>query len=270
MKKNGKDMVRKYRNWSIGSTVIAFVAIAVMAWELLSRPEFMFLGHNFQVTQGMLIAGLMMGGLFWMIIEIFTPPGKNVVDLLARPFVGFIAGAFIGGFYGYEFNFGAYVILPAHNGNLGAQIELVGIFFAFVVFVLNAAWSHNKSYRGTIKSGNGGSAAIMLPFASSAGSTLSGNGIVTDIWNLIYGFLSSIIQSVGTAFGGLITSIGTSFGDIVNAWVNGHGSAPGVVSGGMMGPLLAIVSMGATFIVGYFMLDFMDIGKDVAEAETEL
>ena len=260
--------VGKYRNWDIGSLVIAAIAVAVMAWELLSRPVFMFQGHEFQVTQGMLAGGLLFGGLVWMIIEIYTPAGKGIVDLIARPFVGFAVGAFIGGFYGYEFSFGAYVILPAHNGNLGAQIELLGIFLAFAVFVLNAAWSHSRSY---LRGGKRGKAAMfMLPFASSSGSTLSGSGIVTSIWNLIYGFLSSIVKSVGTAFGGVITSMGTSFGDIVNAWVNGNGSAPGVVSGGMMGPLLAVVSLGATFIVGYFMLDFVDVGKDVAEAETEL
>ena len=258
MKKNGKDMVRKYRNWSIGSTVIAFVAIAVMAWELLSRPEFMFLGHNFQVTQGMLIAGLMMGGLFWMIIEIFTPPGKNVVDLLARPFVGFIAGAFIGGFYGYEFNFGAYVILPAHNGNLGAQIELVGVFLAFVVFVLNAAWSHNKSYQGRMKSGNGKSAAIMMPFA-----TISASGIFQSIWNLIMGFISSIINSISGAAGTLISSIASSLGGIVSGW------SKAAAAYGIWGPLMAIISLGVAFIVGGFMLDMTDAFKDVGEIESE-
>ena len=258
MKKNGKDMVRKYRNWSVGSTVIAFVAIAVMAWELLSRPEFMFLGHNFQVTQGMLIAGLMMGGLFWMIIEIFTPPGKNVVDLLARPFVGFIAGAFIGGFYGYEFNFGAYVILPAHNGNLGAQIELVGIFLAFVVFVLNAAWSHNKSYQGTIKSGNGKSAAIMMPFA-----TISASGIFQSIWNLIMGFITNIMDSISGAAGTLISSIGSSLGGIVSGW------SKAAAAYGIWGPLMAIISLGVAFIVGGFMLDMTDAFKDVGEIESE-
>ena len=258
MKKNGKDMVRKYRNWSVGSTVIAFVAIAVMAWELLSRPEFMFLGHSFQVTQGMLIAGLMMGGLFWMIIEIFTPPGKNVVDLLARPFVGFIAGAFIGGFYGYEFNFGAYVILPAHNGNLGAQIELVWIFLAFVVFVLNAAWSHNKSYQGTIKSGNGKSAAIMMPFA-----TISASGIFQSIWNLIMGFITNIMDSISSAAGTLISSIGSSLGGIVSGW------SKAAAAYGIWGPLMAIISLGVAFIVGGFMLDMTDAFKDVGEIESE-
>ena len=259
MKKNGKDMVRKYRNWSIGSTVIAFVAIAVMAWELLSRPEFMFLGHNFQVTQGMLIAGLMMGGLFWMIIEIFTPPGKNVVDLLARPFVGFIAGAFIGGFYGYEFNFGAYVILPAHNGNLGAQIELVGVFLAFVVFVLNAAWSHNKSYQGRMKSGNGKSAAIMMPFA-----TISASGIFQSIWNLIMGFITNIMDSISSAAGTLISSIGSSLGGIVSGW------SKAAAAYGIWGPLMAIISLGVAFIVGGFMLDMTDAFKDVGEIESEV
>ena len=258
MKKNGKDMVRKYRNWSVGSTVIAFVAIAVMAWELLSRPEFMFLGHSFQVTQGMLIAGLMMGGLFWMIIEIFTPPGKNLIDLLARPFVGFIAGAFIGGFYGYEFNFGAYVILPAHNGNLGAQIELVGIFLAFVVFVLNAAWSHNKSYQGTIKSGNGKSAAIMMPFA-----TISASGIFQSIWNLIMGFIKNIMDSISSAAGTLISSIGSSLGGIVSGW------SKAAAAYGIWGPLMAIISLGVAFIVGGFMLDMTDAFKDVGEIESE-
>ena len=259
MKKNGKDMVRKYRNWSIGSTVIAFVAIAVMAWELLSRPEFMFLGHSFQVTQGMLIAGLMMGGLFWMIIEIFTPPGKNVVDLLARPFVGFIAGAFIGGFYGYEFNFGAYVILPAHNGNLGAQIELVGVFLAFVVFVLNAAWSHNKSYQGRMKSGNGKSAAIMMPFA-----TISASGIFQSIWNLIMGFITNIMDSISSAAGTLISSIGSSLGGIVSGW------SKAAAAYGIWGPLMAIISLGVAFIVGGFMLDMTDAFKDVGEIESEV
>ena len=259
MKNNGKDMVRKYRNWSVGSTVIAFVAIAVMAWELLSRPEFMFLGHNFQVTQGMLIAGLMMGGLFWMIIEIFTPPGKNVVDLLARPFVGFIAGAFIGGFYGYEFNFGAYVILPAHNGNLGAQIELVGVFLAFVVFVLNAAWSHNKSYQGRMKSGNGKSAAIMMPFA-----TISASGIFQSIWNLIMGFIKNIMDSISSAAGTLISSIGSSLGGIVSGW------SKAAAAYGIWGPLMAIISLGVAFIVGGFMLDMTDAFKDVGEIESEV
>ena len=265
MKTDGKDMVRKYRNWSVGSTVIALVAIAVMAWELLSRPEFMFLGHNFQVTQGMLIAGLMMGGLFWMIIEIFTPPGKNLIDLLARPFVGFIAGAFIGGFYGYEFNFGAYVILPAHNGNLGAQVELLGIFLAFVVFVLNAAWSHNKSYRGVVKDvngGNGKSAAIMIPFTAT--TTISASGIFQSIWNLIMGFISNIMNSISGAAGTLISSIGSSLGGIVSGW------ADAAAAYGIWGPMMAIISLGVAFIVGGFMLDLTDAFKDIGEVESEV
>ena len=262
MKTGGKQMVRKYRNWSVGSTVIALAAIAVMAWELLSRPEFMFLGHDFQVTQGMLIAGLMMGGLFWMIIEIFTPPGKNVADLLARPFVGFIAGAFIGGFYGYEFNFGAYVILPAHNGNVGAQVELMGIFVAFAVFVLNAAWSHNKSYRGRIRSGNGRSAAIMMPFTAT--TTISASGIFQSIWNLIMGFISNIMNSISGAAGTLISSIGSSLGGIVSGW------ADAAAAYGIWGPMMAIISLGVAFIVGGFMLDMTDAFKDIGEVESEV
>ena len=194
--KNGRYKTARYRNWSVGSVVIALAAIAVMAWEVLSRPTFMFLGHDFQVTQGMVVAGLMMGGLFWMMIEIFTPPGKNIFDLLARPFIGFAAGAFIGGFYGYEFNFGAYVILPAHSGNFGAQLELLGIFLAFAVFVLNAAWSHNRSYRSI--AGNRQSASMVMPLAAT---TISASGIFQDIWNLIFGFVKSIFSSISAAAG---------------------------------------------------------------------
>ena len=48
-------------------------------------------------------------------VELFTPLGKNVEDLLIRIIPAFIVGAFPGGLRRYMFNFGKYAIEPTFN-----------------------------------------------------------------------------------------------------------------------------------------------------------
>ena len=130
--------------FDVGALVIAVIAITAMLVTYLVPPQFMIFNQKLVVTQGIIIPGLLVGAFLWGIIEIYTSRGKGKIDVILRPLLGFFIGAFIGGYLGYEFNFGQYIIVPAFHLNLYALYEFAAIFIAYVMFIIEAAWWHNK------------------------------------------------------------------------------------------------------------------------------
>ncbi len=132
------------KGFDVGALVVAVIAITTMLVVYLVPPQLTIFNHRLVVTQGIIVPGLLVGALLWGIIEIYTSRGKGKIDVILRPLLGFFIGAFIGGYLGYEFNFGQYIIVPAFHLNLYALYEFVAIFIAYVMFIIEAAWWHNK------------------------------------------------------------------------------------------------------------------------------
>ena len=130
--------------FDVGAIVVAVIAIMTMLVVYLVPPQLTIFNHRLVVTQGIIVPGLLVGALLWGIIEIYTSRGKGKVDVILRPLLGFIIGVLLGGYLGYEFNFGQYIIVPAFHLNLYALYEFVAIFIAYVMFIIEAAWWHNK------------------------------------------------------------------------------------------------------------------------------
>ena len=131
--------------FDVGALVIAVIAITAMLVIYLVPPQLTIFNHKLVVTQGIIIPGLLIGAFLWGVIEIYTSRGKSKVDVVVRPLLGFFIGVILGGYLGYEFNFGQYIIVPAFHLNIYAMYEFVAIFIAYVMFVIEAAWWHNKA-----------------------------------------------------------------------------------------------------------------------------
>ena len=130
--------------FDVGALVIAVIAITTMLVVYLVPPQLTIFNHRLVVTQGIIVPGLLVGAFLWGVIEIYTSRGKGKIDVILRPLLGFIIGVLLGGYLGYEFNFGQYIIVPAFHLNLYARYECVAIFIADVMFIREAAWWHNK------------------------------------------------------------------------------------------------------------------------------
>ncbi len=147
MSKNRKNQNRN-GNWSISASIIAAIATMSLIAVFFAKPVLVADGNTFVVTEGSIIPGIIVGMAFWLMVEMFTPPGKGIVILLARVVPAFMAGMFIGGIMGILFNFGRYLIIPAYYGNQGAMFDGFAIVVFGVATVWHAAWLHNKSYTG--------------------------------------------------------------------------------------------------------------------------
>lgn len=134
------------RNWDLGAVVVALIATGLFLLALLSKPQVVILNHTVVVTQGLVVPAILVGALFWAMIEVLTKPGEGILDLIVRSVVGFVVGGLVGGLMGYTFNFGDYLLAPAFAGNYGAIWELVAILFLGIVLVWDAAWSHSRQY----------------------------------------------------------------------------------------------------------------------------
>lgn len=130
--------------FDVGALVVAVIAITMMLVVYVVPPQFTVFNHKLIVTQGLIIPGLLVGAFLWGVVEVYTTHGKGKADVILRPLVGFIIGILIGGTLGYLFNFGQYIIVPAFHLNIYALYEFVAIFIAYVMFVIEAAWWHNK------------------------------------------------------------------------------------------------------------------------------
>lgn len=138
----------KHKNWDLGSVIVALLGTILIMVTFLSHPHIEVLHHQIIFTQGIVASALIMGATFWLLIELFTPPGTTIIDLLARIVPAFVIGGLLGGFLGYEYHFGSYVLQPALSGNPNALLFLFSSMVAALAIIWNAAWSHSHGFRG--------------------------------------------------------------------------------------------------------------------------
>lgn len=130
-----------------GSVIIAAISILAILVALFIKPSFVLLGHTLIVTEGIVVPAIFLGGLIWAMIEMTSTTVKKSSTLIYHALGGYLLGAIIGGFLGFYFAFGQYLLIPAFHGNIGAIYELFAIFFAFVLFVWSAAWASSKDFK---------------------------------------------------------------------------------------------------------------------------
>ena len=199
-KKVSKSKVKlKWNNpsWSIGAIIVALISTFLVAVALLSRPDIFIYKGIPVITQGIVAPAIIMGVIFWSLIEYFTPPGKNIADLLVRIIPAFVIGGFFGGYLGYEFQFGAYVLVPAFDGNVRALFFLASVLIAALVITWNAAWAHTHGFRGQKSQG-----AHSLP-GKESGTHKGSRGILAL---LIIFLVFLMIVPVGAQIGSVISS----------------------------------------------------------------
>ena len=149
MAKRTRGKIRStYGNWGVGAIIIAAIASISVIALMFGKPTFAIFGNTYVITEGAIIPGVIMGSAFWLLVEMFTSPGKGKLDLLARFIPAFIIGMFVGGIFGLLFHFGRYVLLPIYYGNEAAVFDGIAIIVFALVTVWNAAWMHTRSYTG--------------------------------------------------------------------------------------------------------------------------
>jgi hypothetical protein len=143
----GNNMYRvNATRWDLAAVIFATIMILVELAALFVHPEISLVFGSAFVSQAIFAFGFLTGAMFWAMIELLTPARKHFTDLLVRFFGAFIIGFFVGGFLAYYFQFGQYILVPAMSGNMLALFELLGVFFVFVVLIIDAAWAHNKTF----------------------------------------------------------------------------------------------------------------------------
>ena len=84
------------RNWDFGAVIVALLGTFLLLVSLLSRPQIVILHHSVVITQGLVAPAIIMGAIVWSIIELFTPPGRTLEDLLIRIIPAFVIGGVVG------------------------------------------------------------------------------------------------------------------------------------------------------------------------------
>ncbi len=132
--------------WDISAVIFATIVAFIELFLLFIKPQTTIVLGSLFVMQGVMAFAMLTGAFFWAIVELLTPARRSILDLLVRFFGSFILGFFVGGFLAYYFHFGQYVLIPLSAGNLLALYLTLGIFFVFVVLIVDAAWAHNKTF----------------------------------------------------------------------------------------------------------------------------
>ena len=253
--------------------IVGFFWILMIAVSMFSRPTFTIVNHVVVFNQGVIAPALLMGTIFWAIIELFTPPGTKLLHLLVRSFVGFLFGIIIGGFMGYEFNFGQYVLQAALSGGNGpALYYLVSIFIFGCVIVADASWAHRKAFvKGAVsaykKIGSRKRAYGFIPLAlvhpmSTSSSTVSGMTIFNQIWSALYTYLIiPIMQGAGNMFTGIFSGFTLGLDEMFAQWGFSLGTY------GIWGPLMVVISISFALMIGYLIFDVIGIERDVLGGE---
>ncbi|MEM3905251.1 MAG: hypothetical protein QXZ17_00045 [Nitrososphaerota archaeon] len=138
---------------SLGAIIIAAFLSILLFVSYVSRPDIAVVKGVPVITQGLLVPAILIGVVIWGLVEYSTPPGKGIVDLVARFIVAFVVGGFVGGYLGYEFSFGAYVLTPAFSGNMYAEFFLIITFLAVFSLIWTVAWAHTHGFKGIKSSG---------------------------------------------------------------------------------------------------------------------
>lgn len=257
----GKQRIAKRKHWSVLALLWAVFVTVVLFYSVMEKPKLIIVNHMIVVDSGIMVAALIVGSAFWWLVEAITPPAKGTADIFLRVVPAFIAGLFIGGFAAVVFDFGQYLVFPVYYRNPFAAFELFAIVLFTVVTLWHAAWLHMHSmkYTRTARKSMAGIAAV--PASSSA---LTSSGVASQIWNLIWGFIQNMVNSISSAMGGVIGSFGSGIGTIITGWAR---AAAGY---GLWGFLMAVISLGISFIIGGLMLTIIDFTKDVTQVETEI
>lgn len=99
------------------------------------------------------------------------------------------------------------------------------------------------------------------------GAILGGSiiaGFETWIVNLFESFAGGIESALSTAVDSIIQLPGQAFAQLIQTWINSFGVY------GIWIPVMFIISVVVAAFVGYFLLDFVDFDKDLAEDEEEI
>ena len=139
---------------SLGAIIIAALLSILLFVSYVSRPDISVIKGVPVITQGLVVPAILIGVVVWALVEYSTPPGKGIWSLLGRFLVSFIIGGFVGGYLGYEFHFGAYVLTPSFAGNEYAEFFLAMSFLAVFSLIWTTAWAHTHGFKGIRTSGS--------------------------------------------------------------------------------------------------------------------
>lgn len=89
-------------------------------------------------------------------------------------------------------------------------------------------------------------------------------GFEAWIVNLFESFAAGIVGALSTAIDSIIQLPGQAFAQLIQTWINSFGVY------GIWIPVMFIISVVVAAFVGYFLLDFVDFDKDLAEDEEEI
>lgn len=139
---------------SLGAIIIAALLSILLFVSYVSRPDISVIKGVPVITQGLVVPAILIGVVVWALVEYSTPPGKGILSLLGRFVISFIVGGFVGGYLGYEFHFGAYVLTPSFAGNEYAEFFLAMSFLAVFSLIWTTAWAHTHGFKGIRTSGS--------------------------------------------------------------------------------------------------------------------
>lgn len=265
----GKMSAIRGRYGDISVPIVGLIWALMIAVSLFSQPSFDIVNHVVVLNQGVIAPALIMGTIVWAIIELFSSAGRNIWQLLGRSFVGFIIGLIVGGFLGYEFNFGSYVILAVYSGNGAALYFMASIFTFSMVIVADAAFAHRRQFIGAakryVKNGKKYAPIVLgLPLSSTnTTSTMpSGASIFNQIWNALFQYLfTPILSGAGTMFQGIFAGFTSGLDIMFQGW------GFSLSQYGIWGPLMVVVSISLALFVGYLMFDAIGIERDILGGE---
>ncbi len=140
-------------SWSLGAVVLAILFSIAGVAALLAPSQINIVKGRIFVTNGMIFSSLMLGGIFWGVVEFVTPPGRGLISLLSRTIPAFFTGLVLGSLLAYYYSFGQFSVIPFHAGILLAQIYVFSLLVSYLAIVWNAAWGHSHGFLG--QRGNG-------------------------------------------------------------------------------------------------------------------
>ncbi len=259
------------RYGDISVPIVGLIWSLMIAVSLFSQPSFDIVNHVVILNQGVVAPALIMGTIIWAIIELFSSAGRSIWQLLGRSFIGFLVGLIAGGFLGYEFNFGSYVIMAVYSGNGAAYYFMASIFVFSMVIVGDASFAHRKQFIGTsgttqrMKNGKKYAPIVLgLPLSSTnTTSTMpSGASIFNQIWNALFQYLfTPILSGAGTMFQGIFAGFTSGLDIMFQGW------GFSLSQYGIWGPLMVVVSISLALFVGYLMFDAIGIERDILGGE---
>ena len=139
---------------SVGVIIIAAILSFLLFVVYISKPNISVVKDIPTITQGILAPAILVGVVLWALVEYSTPPGKGIWVLLERAIPALIVGGFVGGYLGYEFQFGAYILTPAFSGNMYAKFFLIVSFLSVFTLIWTVAWAHTHGFKGIRTAGS--------------------------------------------------------------------------------------------------------------------